>query len=447
MIPGRPLVLLGIAPLVMALLTLFDRSLIVPMLAADLGIVLLAAFDALLARRPLIGVRRTAPEVLSIGRPNPVLLELRSRSARRLEVTVTDDLFFGAQSADLPLSVTLAARGRAELRYRVLPDRRGAYQLGDHHLRYRSPLGLWIRQLNISARTAVRVYPDVQAVRTYELLARQNREHELFRSSRLRGGESEFERLRDYRREDEFRTIDWKATARRRKLTAREYQLERNQAVVFALDAGRLMTAQSGDLSLFDHALNATLMLSHVAARGGDRVGLVAFADEVKRYLPPTAGRRASGHIIQAGYDLHPALVETDYRVVSDALGLRLRQRALLVFFTQVVDEVAAAELGRLMVGLLPRHLPLVVLLRDVELEQILAPAPASTRGGGGGAARGGAPNEWYVRGAAAARSSRRDRVKQELARRGALVLDVRPGQLTPALINRYLEIKARHLL
>src|SRR6185369_8004458 len=135
-----------------------------------------------------------------------------------------------------------------------------------------TPLGLWWRQQRVVASDAVRVYPDVRAVRTYDLLARQNREALMARAARLRGGETEFERLRDHLRDDPFRFIDWKATARRQKLTVREHQKERDQTVVCVLDSGRLMTAQSDGLTYFDHALNATLMMAHVAARAGDHI-------------------------------------------------------------------------------------------------------------------------------------------------------------------------------
>lgn len=431
MIPSRALVMLALFPLGLALAVLADRSLIVPMLACDLGIALFAGLDALLARRPLVTVKRAVPAVLSIGKPNLITLEARSISRRRLRVEIADDLWDTAETSDLPVRLDLPARGRETARYHLVPTKRGAHALGDHHVRYLSPLGLWIRQVDIPAASSVKVYPDVQAVRAFELLARQDRDPSALRASRKRGGESEFERLREYRRGDEFRSIDWKATARRQKLISREYQLESNQNVLFLLDAGRLMTARAGDLSLFDHALNATLMLSHVAARGGDRVGLVAFADEIQRYAPPAGGAGAARHIIQAGYDLHPDLVETNYASAFEHVGLRVRKRSLVVLFTQVVDDVAAADLIRLMRGVMPRHLPLMVLLRDTDVDALVE----------------GGEVDPYVRGAAAELSSFRDKVVRDLKKHGALVLDVAPDQLTPQLINRYLEIKARHLL
>ncbi len=415
MIPARALVLLSL----------------VPMLGADFAIALVAALDALLARRPLITVERRVPRVLSIGKPNAVDLEVRSLARRRLAVAVNDDLFATAECDDLPAQIELLARGRGALRYHVRPTRRGAHLLGDHHVRYPSPLGLWIRQIRIEAASPVKVYPDVQAIRAYDLLLRQDRDPAALRSSRKRGGESEFERLRDYRRGDEFRSIDWKATARRQKLISRDYQIESNQNVFFLLDAGRLMTARTLGLSLFDHALNATLLLSYVAARAGDRVGLLAFADTIQRYAPLAGGAGAARQIIQAGYDLHPDLVETNYGAALAHVGLQVRKRSLVILFSQVVDDIAGAELVRLLRGLMPRHLPLLVLLRDVEIDALVE----------------GAGVDPYVRGAAAELSSQRDRLARDLKKLGALVLDVAPGQLTTAVINRYLEIKARHLL
>ncbi len=439
MIPSRAFVLVALGPVLLSFATLADRSLVWPMLLLDGGIVLLAAFDALLARKKLVTVERRAPHVMSIGKPNTVTLELRSFAARKLSVEVAQDLFEAATPDGLPATVTIPKKGRAVVRYRVIPGRRGAYHLGDHFVRYASPLGLWVRQVRIGARSFVKVYPDIQAVRTFELLAMKDRDMAGVRASRRRGGESEFERLREYRRGDEFRSIDWKATARNSKLISREYQLERNQNILFLLDAGRLMTAEAQGLSLFDHALNATLMLSHVAARAGDQVGLLAFSDSIKSYAPCSGGANAASRIVQAGYHLHPEITETNFAEAIEHVGTRVKKRSLVVLFTQVVDDVAAHELLRLLRGLLPRHLPLLVPFRDIEVDALAHGETADTAHGDHATP--------YVRAAAAELVSFRDRLIRELKRRGAHVLDTTPGDLTPSLINRYLEIKARHLL
>jgi len=439
LLPSRALVLLAVGPVLLSLGTLFDRSLLWPTLAVDGVIALLAGLDALVAYKPLVSVERRSPNVMSVGKPNTVTLEVKSRARRRLTVQVAQDLFADAVGDGLPAVAELPAGGRAQLKYRVSPQRRGAYELGDHFVRYSSPLGLWIRQLRLPAASAVKVYPDIQAVRAYELSAMRDRDLSGVRAARRRGGESEFERLRDYRREDEFRSIDWKATAKHSRIIAREYQLERNQNILFLLDAGRLMTAEVNGLSLFDHALNATLMLSHVASRAGDHVGLLAFSEGVQSFAPPAGGAKAAARVVQAAYHLQPELTETSYAAAVEHVGVRVKKRTLIVLFTQLVDDVAAAELIRLLRGLLPRHLPLLVPFRDVEVEALAA-----------GAADDSAP--WddqgpYLRAAGAELVSFRDRLLRDVKRRGALVLDCAPTDLTPALLNKYLEIKARHLL
>jgi uncharacterized protein (DUF58 family) len=440
-VPTARLCLLALVPFGLGIGMVGTQALLLPMLAADLVVVLLAALDALLASGRLVTVEREPPRVLSVGRANPVRLTLRSTAGRPLQVSVTDDHSDGLGSDELPARVTVPARGRASLVYHVRPTRRGAATLGDHHLRYRSPLGLWQRQLRQRAQHSVRVYPDVATVREYELLARQSRENLMVRAVRLRGGENEFERLRDYGRDDEYRNIDWKATARRGRLIVREYQQERNQTVVCLLDCGRLMTAEGDQISQLDHALNATLMMAHVAARAGDQVGLLAFDARVRAFLPPAGGRKAVHRVVQATYDLHPSLVESDFEVAFAHLSRRLRKRALVVLFTQVIDDVAARGVLKLVRGLPPRHLPLVVLFRDAELDRLaeLREQP--------GVGAGLPDSELYVAAAAAEAVTWRERLVRDLRAGGALTLHVPARQLTPAVVNRYLTIKAQHLL
>ncbi|HLT37875.1 MAG TPA: DUF58 domain-containing protein [Enhygromyxa sp.] len=479
LIPNRSLVWLAIVPLLLAAMVPFEESLLWPMLMADAGIFLIATIDALITSSKLLSVSRSTPEVFSIGRPNPVTVELRSRTRRRLRVEITCELFEHSSAEGLPARLVLRGRARDVIRFRVVPRRRGAFVLGDLVVRYPSPLGLWKKQVRFPAHQPVRVYPDVQSVRTWELLARQDRQHSLMRTTRRLGGESEFEQLRDYSRDDEFRSIDWKATARRGKLTARQYQLESNQNLMLVIDGGRLMTqepewrpagsqegrgapriceAESGvgvsahrrnpyrseGLSLFDHALNAVLMLAHVATRGGDRVGFLSFAEDVQAFVPPSAGRKAVQKLIQASYALHPELVEPDPERAFGLLNLRVRTRTLVVLFTQVIDERAAEELIRVTRGLFPRHLPLIVLFRDVEVHALLEGQTKAALPRASGEL---AELELYTRGAAAELVSWREQLIRTLKNQGALILDVDPSDLTPSLINRYLDIKARHLL
>ena len=439
MIPNRAFALAMLGPLALAIAALIEPSLVWPMIATDLGIALYAIVDAGLAWPRRISVRRTAPEVLSMGRAHGVTLALRVRGRRGLRVRITDDLFDDAEQTGLPAETQLEPNRWCTVEYRIKPTRRGAYRLGAHHVRHTSPLGLWTRQYRIPAEHEIRVYPDIEAVRAFEVLARKDRELALLRASRRRGGESEFECLREYQRDDEFRAIDWRATARRSKLITRQYQREQNQSLMFMLDAGRLMTAQSQGISLYDHALNAALMLAHVAVRGGDNVGVMRFADDVVGYVGPKSGRRATHRLVQASFDVHPTMVETNFPRAFEQLGCRLRKRSLILIFTQVIDSVSAESLVRSIRALQPRHLPVCVLFRDVDIERLAQPTtPLYGRTD---------DIELYTQAAAAEILTWRDQIIRTLKSHNTFVLDVASRDLTPALITRYLEIKARQLL
>jgi len=246
------------------------------------------------------------------------------------------------------------------------------------------------------------------------------------------------EALRDYQRDDDYRAIDWKATARRQKLITREYQQERNQSVLCMLDCGRLKIAETQGLSQLDHALNAVLMLSHVATRAGDQVGLLAFDARVRAFLPPQSGRRAAQRVVAASYDIHAEIVETDFEAAYGYLSQRLRKRSLVVLFTEVIDEVSAKSVVRTVRSLGPRHLALVVLFRDETLDAMAE--PRRTQGDIKAA-------DLYQRAAGAEAILWRDRLVRDLQEAGALVLHVSPRKLTPTLINRHLHIKAQRLL
>jgi uncharacterized protein (DUF58 family) len=434
MLPSRWLVLLLALPVLAALGLFAAPELTRPLLAFDGVVALLCLLDALLSRRVVVTAERECPAVLAVGRAHRVRVTVRSRTSRRLAVELNDDGFEGATLEGLPARAVIEPFGSAVVEYHVRPTARGAFELGDLFVRYPSVLALFRRQARLSAKKPVRVYPDFEQVRGYELFARENRELAFVRAVRRLGGESEFARLREYTKDDEFRSIDWKATARRQKLVAREYQLESNQNVLFALDAGRMMTAESQGLSQFDHALNASLMLAHVASRTGDQVGLVGFADRIRAFVRPQGGRGATQRLIRAAYDLHPTLVESDYQRALSYVALEQRKRALIIVFTQVVDSSVVRALLQGTRALVKRHLPLIVLFRDLDLDALLE-APDVR------------PRALYAKGAAAELWRFRQSFISDLRRAGAMVLDAKPKELTSSLINTYLEVKARHLL
>ncbi len=431
MVPTARLVFFALVATLVSLAAGYVGALRPAMFAGDAVLVVGVVADALLGRGRRIEVDRQAAAIFSVGRPNAVAIHLRNRGGRLLRGLVADDPLEACESVGSPARFALAGHATTVVRYEVLPSRRGPRALGAITVRYALPLGLLARQERTPLPATVDVYPDVHAARALELLRRQGRQDARLGSLRVRGGDTEFERLRPYQVGDEIRHVDWRASARRDDMTVRQHQAESNQSVVFALDVGRSMRGETGGLTAIDHALNAALLTADVALRGGDRAGLMVFDEVPRKFVPPTGGRAGARKLIRAAYALDASLAATDYSSAMAFLRTQVRARALFVVFTNLLEPRSAKELAASMKGLLPRHLPLCVLLRDTDVEA-LATAPSA---------------DVYVRAAAAETLAWRDSLIRGLRNAGVLVLDTKPGDLTPELVRGYLEVKARRLL
>jgi uncharacterized protein (DUF58 family) len=254
------------------------------------------------------------------------------------------------------------------------------------------------------------------------------------RRTRRVGLDNDFERLRDYTPDDNYKHLDWRATARRSKLTVKDFQASQSQRIIFLLDCGRMMTNEAAGLSLLDHSLNAMLMLSYVALHQGDAVGLICFSDEVHTFVPPRGGMNQMNRLLHASFDRFPQLVESRYDEAFLYLTSRCKKRSLVVLVTNLIDEVNSHQIERWLSTLAGRHLPLGVLLRDHQLfDAANLPQPSGP--------------DLYRAAAAAEILTWRHQVLTDLQHQGVLSLDVFPEDMTAPLVNRYLEIKARHLL
>ena len=435
MIPTRRLAWLGAIATLVALVAAYAKGALFPMLAID-GVILLAVLvDVLISLgKKRVIVERQAPDIFSVGRENPVTIELRNTSGRTLRGHVVDDPVERTMSSGLPAKITLPPHGAVAVRYEITPTERGARSFGAITIRYTSLLGLVARQEKTELTERVDVYPDVHAARSLELLRRQGRQDARLGSLRVRGGDTEFERLRPYQRGDEVKHIDWRASARRDDATVRQYQAESNQNVVFAIDVGRSMRGEHGGLTSVDHALNAALLAADVALRGGDKAGMMAFDDAPRTFLRPSGGRTGGSKLIRAVYALEAGFNATDYRAAMAFLRSQVRARSLFVVFTNLLEPRSARDLASSMKGLLPRHLPLCVLFKDRDVEDLTV-RPSRDNA------------DLYVRAAAAESLAWRDSIISKLRRSGVLVLDANPEDMTPELVKSYLEIKARRLL
>ena len=439
--PHRPMLYLLLMPVgLSAALIVLPESLFgagVWILAIDeVALVLFLAVDAMtLPRKRHFDAARATQRVASLVKPHPVTLTITNRASRAWTAWIKDDVDSLLRPTPEDFIVALPPQSRSTLRYQMKPSRRGAFTLNQVNLQVRSRIGFWRRMLTYPAVSTIHVYPDMQQLSEYAVLARTNRLSQIgVRRTRRIGQDHDFERLRDYTLDDNYKHIDWRSTARRHKLTVRDFQASQSQRIVFLIDSGRMMTNEVDGLSLLDHAFNAALMLSYVALRQGDSVGLLSFSDVIHDYVPPRGGMSQMNRLLHVAFDRFPRLVESRYDLAFRYLNSHCRKRALVVLVTNVIDEVNAGQIERQLGALTGQHLPLGVLLKDHRLcDAAEVPQPTG--------------KALYRAAAAADILLWRCQVLRDLKARGVLTLDVFPEDLTAPLVNQYLKIKARHLL
>jgi uncharacterized protein (DUF58 family) len=423
----------------------------------DLLIAVVAVIDLLSLREAgKLSVERRVGLIASLAQRHKVTLTVTNRSQHDWPVWIRDGMREHLEAEPAEFNVVLPAQLRATLEYHLRPQRRGAFELSEVHLRLRSGWGLWNRYLRLPCRSRINVYPDMKQLGEYALLARTNRLSLMgLRRTRRVGQDNEFERLRDYTVDDNYRHIEWRSTARRNKLTVKDFQANQSQRVVFMVDCGRMMSGTSGSVSLLDHALNAMLMLSYVALARKDQVGLLCFSNEVHTFVPPKGGSGQMNRLLHAAYDRFPQMVESRYDDAFLYLASHVRKRALVVLITNVIDDVNAHQIEKHLTTFTGRHLPMAVLLRDhavfhaldavdeqLQLLDQLGPTTVPT-----GVFESVPDQRLYEAAAAADILTWRRHVLADLEMKGVLLVDAFPEQLSGQLVNRYLEVKARHLL
>ena len=335
----------------------------------------------------------------------------------------------------------LPARGRADIiargartRFQLEPIRRGAGLLSRIWARWHGPLGLVWKQTVRAVDRAVPITLDIRGVKdeAMRLFARN-----ALMGARLQeelGGGSEFHALRDFQMGMDRRTIDWKQSARHRELLAKEFRTERNHHVMLVLDTGRLMCEPVAGAPRIDHALNAALLLAYVSLKTGDRVGIFGFDARPNVVSGALGGVGAFGQIQHLAARIDYSTAETNYTLGLTELGARLRRRSLLVVFTDFADSTSAELMLETIGRLLTQHLVLFVIMRDDELEGLERHAPDTV-------------DDVSRAAVASAISHERLIVVERLRRLGAHIVEARVGEIGPALLSRYLDLKRRDLL
>ncbi len=387
-----------------------------------------------------VEIRRTVPRSLDLGEPVSITLAVRNRLGVAVDVELVENLPTELETVRpfdvvFPLRFRVRANTTARVSYEIVPSARGPAPIPGPWLRVGAARGLALRRTRVDCDSDVRVVPALQQVVRYDTLRRSRNLAAIgihvgagFRRGR------EFDQLRDYHVDDDYRDIDWKATARRDRPITRVFRPERSQDVIVAVDASRTMTARAGGLSKLDRAVNAALVLAHVVTKGGDRCGLMVYDSEVRHWMPPSSGARTVAVALDTLHSVAPSPFDASLAAAGTAIAHRQTRRALVVFLTDLPDRAAGEDFVRCLPLLRARHLVACFTVSDREVVDMAERIPANARD--------------LARTLAAAELLEEKRLaRRRVSEAGAFCMELPPGELAASAVNRYLDAKARGLL
>jgi uncharacterized protein (DUF58 family) len=407
-------------------------------LAYDLALIGVAIIDARRSHLPGgVRITREFSGRFAVGAETEVHINVQNAQPNPISLAIKDEYppqmkLSGLREAKL----LVEGQTSAALVYELTPPKRGRFEFGQIAVRFLSRWNLvWCETRVGDVATAVKVYPNMRRAREAELKALGARSLvSSHRKTSWRGEGREFESLRDYVRGDELRHISWSATARRGKLTTRQYQIERDQTILIAIDGGRLMTARIEQETKLDSAVHAALALMSAAARAGDNAGLLVFGRKIKAFVPPSRGRDHIDAALEALYSIEPEMIEPSYSHAFEYIAANSKRRSLVIVITDLVDEEGSKELLTSLKLLRPRHLPLVVTIADRDLRAVVSNPPENAR-------------DLFTQSVAEEIMYLRETALRLVESQGGLALDVTAAALAPALLEKYLQVKERGLL
>jgi uncharacterized protein (DUF58 family) len=430
--PTRRAILLAALGLPIALLPVAVHERLWPFWPMYLGLLALAlGVDLLWApRRKSVACSVEMPGTLYIGEEEEAVLTVRLPTARRVPVAVALDL--SERLVPQPQLRGRISGGTAELRFRLVPLRRGRAVVERAWVRSPGPLGLIATVAAVDLKRQAPVVPNIRPVKTVAMRLLTDREMRSgLRIERYKGDGTELDSLKEHAPGDDHRSIDWKASARHRKLVSRQFRAERNHQVLIAIDTGRLMCEPLAGIPKVDHAVNAALLLAYISLRAGDRVGLASFDAKPGLFVEPKGGLRGFDVLSQMAAQVDYADRETNFTLGLTALGQRLSRRSLIVVLTDFVDTVSAELMVENLDRLSRRHLVVFVALQDPGLAATADGPPTGLLELNRSVVAGGLLRD-------------REVVLRRLRRMGIYPIDAAPAAVTPRLINTYLDIKRR---
>lgn len=382
----------------------------------------------------IVGTRVHSP-LLSLGDENPIELTISSRSSQYFSADIIDELPEQFQLRNQVHRISLKGNATVTIRYSLRPLTRGLYGFGDVHIYISSPLGLMTRRITTPAQNAVAVYPSIIQLRRFELKNIKKIANEFgFKKVRRLGHSYEFEQIKTYVRGDDYRSINWKATGRRSQLMVNQYEDEKSQQVYSVIDKSRVMHMPFGGMSLFDYAVNASLVLTNIALAKQDKAGLLTFAEMPKTLVRAERKRAQLRLIMEALYKEEEEELESNYERLYLSVRKLVSGRSLLFLYTNFESSYSLQRVLPQLRKLNQLHLLVVVFFENTEL--IPGPMSVSTT-----------LEDIYREATAEHFILTKHQIVQELKQHGIMAILTRPEHLTISSINKYLELKSRGLI
>lgn len=401
------------------------------------GLLALLVIDIILLFRVQKGMKaeRFAPEKFSNGDENPIKLSVQNFYQFEVKLTIIDEVPAQFQMREANFKVKLDSGGSQLINYTLRPVKRGEYHFGKLNVLTQSPIGLISRRFQFAEPVMVPVYPSFIQMRKYELLAISNDlTMQGIKKIRRLGHNQEFEQIKEYVAGDDFRTVNWKATARKAQLMVNTYQDEKSQQVYSLIDKSRVMKMPFEGMSLLDYAINATLALSNIAIKKGDKAGLISFQNKVNTVLPASKRNKQMQLIQESLYNQKTAFKEADFSRLFVAVKRKLTQRSLLMLYTNFESMAGLERQLPFLRNLSKSHVLVVIFFQNTELTDLLESRPKAVK-------------DIYYKTVAEKYDHEKRLIVRELRKHGIYSVLTTPKDLTINTINKYLELKARGLI
>lgn len=417
----------------------FVLSYFYPLLYRVGGLILLFAgiavlIDTLLiyAKRNGFSASRSTAGRFSIGDENKVILHLENAYAFPVDVSIIDELPVQFQERKWMMKLRMSSNQKQDIEYYLRPTNRGEYVFDNINVYVHAPLRLVKRRFTFLAQEVIKVYPSYVQMRRYQLLAVSNRLQEVgVKRVRRLGHSMEFEQIKEYVRGDDYRTINWKATARKDALMVNNFTDERSQQIYCLINKGRVMKMPFGGLTLLDYAINSALVLSNVALVKQDRAGLITFAENLDTFILADKKPTQMNKVLEALYKQQTRFLEPDFEKLFSVIRNRITNRSLLVLYTNFESLESLQREMPALKKIAHYHLLLVVFFENTELKAVVDKKAASLE-------------EIYIKTIAEKFAYEKRLMVKELHKNGILSILTAPENLTVNTVNKYLELKTR---